>query len=300
MNRIVWIALLFSLITPSFANQTFVKGGYLFRAGDYPKLRGLGLGVIQTFEEHLGAIHQKTLRKLYFTVVAGIALFTEEEKVMDDKTIEQTPSGDSSVNPRELAPSSSEGLGQGKDQTPPPTPDTEKAPPKEENLDRESFRSSSYLTINPHELMVLLGEEIKKHEKANDAYFERQKEDIERKNIKASKHQRANGFFTSFATTLLGGLTFLVSQAISSANASKPLGVGVWVTILAFVAVISTFLTLAIIARKEADGITIAEANPQSKPDSFDTIGTVTRIAAEHPMLVRMQLVLNNESDHAK
>ncbi len=57
MIRIVWIALLFCLTTPSFANQTFIKGGFLFRAGDYPKLRGLGFGVIQTFEEHFGALH---------------------------------------------------------------------------------------------------------------------------------------------------------------------------------------------------------------------------------------------------
>lgn len=57
MNRIIWIALLFCLTTPSFANQTFIKGGFLLRGKDYPKLRGLGVGVIHAFDVHLGPIH---------------------------------------------------------------------------------------------------------------------------------------------------------------------------------------------------------------------------------------------------
>ncbi len=57
MKRIVWIALLFCLTTPSFANQTFIKGGFLVRAGEYPKLRGLSFGAIYAFDEHLGPIH---------------------------------------------------------------------------------------------------------------------------------------------------------------------------------------------------------------------------------------------------
>ncbi len=57
MKRIVWIALLFCLTTPSFANQTFIKGGFLLRGRDYPKLRGLGVGVIHAIDVHLGPIH---------------------------------------------------------------------------------------------------------------------------------------------------------------------------------------------------------------------------------------------------
>ncbi len=59
MVRSLCLALLLCLVSSASANQTFIKGGYLlraFRTGDYPKLHGLGLGVIHSFDAHFGPL----------------------------------------------------------------------------------------------------------------------------------------------------------------------------------------------------------------------------------------------------
>lgn len=71
MNRIVLTALLFCLATPSFANQTFIKAGYLTRGADSHKLSGLGLGGCYSIHIGLGPLKPELAGNLWIAQEKG-------------------------------------------------------------------------------------------------------------------------------------------------------------------------------------------------------------------------------------
>ncbi len=72
MNRIVWIALLFSLATPSFANQTFIEGGFHRRLGSHHPRAGIGIDGFYAFNRTLKLFHPELMAGGWFGTESSV------------------------------------------------------------------------------------------------------------------------------------------------------------------------------------------------------------------------------------